>query len=170
MIPAPEISVVAPLRNESPNVEPLATRIFAALEKTGRSFELILVDDCSTDDTWSGVKRLCETDSPVTAIRNLRVFKREILETLPIFNGLHRFMPVLAQNAGARVKEIPVQHHPRAAGLSNYGIGNRLFRGIRDLIMVRWYLRRQIPKLPIETFSRAGTACASETARSQPAF
>jgi len=62
------------------------------------------------------------------------------------------------------VKEIAVQHHPRASGRSNYGIGNRLFRGIRDLIMVRWYLRRQIPKLPIETFSanQAGTAQTPE--------
>jgi glycosyltransferase involved in cell wall biosynthesis len=86
---------------------------------------------------------------------NLRVFKREILEGLPIFNGLHRFMPVLAHGAGAVVKEIPVQHHPRASGLSNYGIGNRLLRGVRDLIMVRWYLRRQIRPRALEVFSPA---------------
>jgi dolichol-phosphate mannosyltransferase len=239
MTTVPEISVIAPLRNESGNVELLAKRIFAALETTGRVFELILVDDESSDDTWARVKAICQADSRVKGIRhlrnggqsaalstgfrasrgriiatldgdlqndpadfprmleelkgcdmvcgwrtkradnfrrrmsssiarkgrkwmlgvdfadtgcNLRVFKREILETLPIFNGVHRFMPVLAHHAGAVVKEIPVLHHPRVSGRSNYGIGNRLLRGIRDLIMVRWYLRRQIPKLPTETF------------------
>jgi hypothetical protein len=75
---------------------------------------------------------------------NLRVFKRAVLETLPPFNGLHRFMPILAQGGGALVKETPVAHHPRVAGRTKYGIGNRLGRGIYDLLMVRWYLKRQI--------------------------
>jgi dolichol-phosphate mannosyltransferase len=83
---------------------------------------------------------------------NLRVFKRENLDNLPFFNGLHRFMPVLAHHAGAVVKEIEVEHHPRSYGHSHYGIGNRLFRGLRDLIMVRWYIRRQIPRLQLETY------------------
>ena len=92
---------------------------------------------------------------------NLRVFKRDLLDCLPVFNGLHRFMPVLAHNFGARVKEIPVLHHPRASDRSNYGLGNRLFRGIRDLIMVRWYLRRQIPRLATESFPAAPTTTAA---------
>ena len=78
---------------------------------------------------------------------NLRVFKRTILETLPAFDGVHRFMPVFVQNVGLVVKEIPVSHHPRTAGRSNSGIGNRLGRGIRDLIMVRWFLKRQIGRV-----------------------
>jgi glycosyltransferase involved in cell wall biosynthesis len=98
---------------------------------------------------------------------NFRVFKREILDGLPVFNGLHRFLPILAQNAGAVVKEIPVQHRPRVSGSSNYGIGNRLFRGLRDLIMVRWYLRRQIPRLPIEVFTSAQSASAPATAAAE---
>jgi len=75
---------------------------------------------------------------------NLRAFRREVLETIPAFDGLHRFMPVLAQNAGARVRELPVRHHPRTAGVSKYGVWNRLGRGIRDLVMVGLFLRRQI--------------------------
>jgi len=81
---------------------------------------------------------------------NLRVFKRTVLETLPAFDGIHRFMPVFVHNVGAVVKEIPVSHHPRTAGRSNYGIGNRLGRGIRDLIMVRWFLKRQIGRAATE--------------------
>src|ERR1043165_4147800 len=75
---------------------------------------------------------------------NLRVFKRTVLDSVPGFDGIHRFMPIFVHNVGLTVKEVPVTHHPRNAGRSNYGIGNRLGRGIRDLIMVRWFLKRQI--------------------------
>jgi len=75
---------------------------------------------------------------------NLRVFKRSVLETLPAFDGIHRFMPILAHNAGAVVKEMPVLHHPRLRGVSKYGVWNRLGRGVCDLLMVRWFMKRQI--------------------------
>ena len=78
---------------------------------------------------------------------NLRVFKRCVLNLVPPFNGLHRFMPILAHNSGAVVRETPVLHHPRAAGVSKYGVWNRLGRGIYDLIMVRLYMRRQFRKV-----------------------
>ena len=79
---------------------------------------------------------------------NLRVFKRSVLENLPAFNGLHRFMPVLAHSAEALVKETPVLHHPRVAGRSKYGVWNRLGRGVYDLIGVRWFQKRQLKKVP----------------------
>ena len=79
---------------------------------------------------------------------NLRVFKRSVLEHLPAFNGLHRFMPVLAHNAGAIVKETPVTHHPRVAGRSKYGVWNRMGRGIYDLIGVGWFQKRRLQKVP----------------------
>lgn len=82
---------------------------------------------------------------------NLRVFRRECLADIPAFDGIHRFMPILAANAGARVRETPCLHHPRTAGESKYGVRNRLLRGFRDLIMVRWYLKRQLKRAPVET-------------------
>ncbi|MFO1477495.1 MAG: glycosyltransferase family 2 protein [Verrucomicrobiota bacterium] len=85
---------------------------------------------------------------------NLRAFRKSVLELLPSFNGFHRFMPILAQGAGVRVKEIPVNHHPRAAGKSNYGLWNRLGRGIYDLLGVRWYLKRQIKRIEITELKR----------------
>jgi dolichol-phosphate mannosyltransferase len=75
---------------------------------------------------------------------NLRVFNRSVLPLLVPFNGIHRFMPILVAGGGARVKEVPVVHHPRRAGLSKYGIANRLGRGIYDLVAVRWLLKRQL--------------------------
>jgi len=79
----------------------------------------------------------------------LRVFKRSVLETLPVFNGFHRFMPILAQNSGAVVKEVPVSHHPRIAGQSKYGVWNRLWRGLYDLVGVRWFGKRQLRLIKI---------------------
>jgi dolichol-phosphate mannosyltransferase len=76
---------------------------------------------------------------------NLRVFKRSVLKLLPAFDGLHRFVPILAHGGGAIVKEMPVTHHPRVAGLSKYGILNRLGRGISGLALVRRCLKEQIP-------------------------
>ncbi len=80
---------------------------------------------------------------------NLRVFRREILPLLPAFNGLHRFVPVLAQGGGAKVREVSVRHHPRTAGVSKYGVWNRLGRGIADLVMVRLFLRRQLAPVQV---------------------
>jgi dolichol-phosphate mannosyltransferase len=81
---------------------------------------------------------------------NLRVFRREILPLIPAFNGLHRFMPMLVMSGGGTVKEIPVVHHPRVAGVSKYGVWNRLGRGIADLIMIRLYMRRQLAPAKVE--------------------
>lgn len=89
---------------------------------------------------------------------NLRVFKRPVLQTLLPFNGLHRFMPVLAQDAGAAVRELPVSHHPRVAGRSKYGVWNRLGRGILDLSMIAWYRKRQLPTVPV--VEQAGTGAS----------
>src|SRR6516225_662276 len=80
---------------------------------------------------------------------NLRAFKRGVLDTLPAFDGIHRFMPILAQSGGAIVKEVPVQHRPRTAGQSKYGVWNRLGRGILDLALVKWYLKRRINSVPM---------------------
>jgi dolichol-phosphate mannosyltransferase len=74
---------------------------------------------------------------------NLRVFKRSVLQTLFPFDGLHRFMPILADGAGAVVTEMTVTHRPRTAGVSKYGVWNRLGRGICDLAMIAWYRKRQ---------------------------
>ncbi|WP_447974842.1 glycosyltransferase family 2 protein [Nitrospira sp. Kam-Ns4a] len=73
---------------------------------------------------------------------SLKVFRRDVVARLPLFEGLHRFFPALAQMHGFTVTEVPVRHYPRAHGRSKYGIGNRLFRGLYDLIAVRWMQSR----------------------------
>ena len=73
-----------------------------------------------------------------------RVFKRSTLDGLFGFNGLHRFLPVLVHGGGHKTKEIPINHRARVAGVSKYGVFNRLGRGIYDLIAVGWYQRRRV--------------------------
>ena len=75
---------------------------------------------------------------------SLKAYRREFLEDLPAFQGMHRFLPALAHFRGARIREIEVNHRPRRHGVSKYGIGNRLWRGIADLCGVRWLKRRRI--------------------------
>lgn len=80
----------------------------------------------------------------------LRVFKRAALEGVFGFNGLHRFLPILVAGGGFRVREVPVNHRPRVAGVSKYGVWNRLGRGLHDLIGVAWYQRRRFRPVPVE--------------------
>jgi dolichol-phosphate mannosyltransferase len=74
-----------------------------------------------------------------------RAIRREALRELFVFNGMHRFLPTLLRCRGLRVVEIPVNHRPRASGISKYDIGNRLWRGLLDCVAVRWYAQRAIP-------------------------
>lgn len=73
---------------------------------------------------------------------SLKAYRREALQDIPLFVGAHRFLPALCQFRGARVVEVPVRHRPRNFGVSKYGVGDRLFRGIHDLVGVRWLKSR----------------------------
>jgi glycosyltransferase involved in cell wall biosynthesis len=73
---------------------------------------------------------------------SLKVFRRAVIERMPLFKNMHRFFPALAQMYGFTVAEVPVQHFPRTHGLSKYGVGNRLFVGLYDLFAVRWMQKR----------------------------
>ncbi len=75
---------------------------------------------------------------------SLKVFHRRVVERIPLFEGMHRFFPALALMHGLTVTEVPVGHYPRAHGQSKYGIGNRLFKGLYDLMAVRWMQSRRL--------------------------
>ena len=241
---APEISVVVPLFNEEENLPPLAAEISSALVPTGRSFEVIFVDDGSTDrslevlralaagdervrvlrhrrnagqsaglatgfraargavvvtldadlqndpadiprlldelgrgadvvsgvrverrDTWvrrvssrvANAVRNWATDEAITDVGcSLKAYRREFLADLPMFTGMHRFLPTLVRWNGARVAELPVRHRPRLHGVAKYGIGNRLFRALADLMAVRWMRTRWIDPANVEELARRG--------------
>lgn len=232
-----EVSVVVPVCNEEDNVEPLAREIAAALQ--GRAYEMIFIDDGSTDATAtnlaklraslpalrvlhhsfrsgqsaavvSGVRAaraswvatldgdgqndpadiprlLAARDAPGnrgvelimgnrttrkdTGFRRLqsriangvrgsllgdgtpdtgcgiKLFSRETFMEMPRFDHMHRFLPALFQRQGARVMSEPVNHRPRMAGISKYGMLNRLWVGIVDIAGVMWLRRRYKPGL-----------------------
>lgn len=71
-----------------------------------------------------------------------RAFKRECIDDLKFFKGMHRFMPTLIKMEGFSVTEIPISSNPRFAGQSNYGVWNRLFASFYDLLAVRWMKKR----------------------------
>src|SRR5439155_1711507 len=73
---------------------------------------------------------------------SLKVFRRTVVERMALFEGMHRFFPALARMHGFSLVEVRVHHYPRAHGQSKYGIGNRLFKGLYDLIAVKWMQQR----------------------------
>jgi glycosyltransferase involved in cell wall biosynthesis len=74
----------------------------------------------------------------------MRVMRREVAASMRIYGEMHRFIPVLAQQQGARITQIPVKHHPRTAGKSKYNL-SRSGRVVLDLITIKFlssYLTR----------------------------
>jgi len=70
----------------------------------------------------------------------LKVYRREVIERLRLYGEQHRFIVALAVEAGARLLEVPVRHHPRTRGKSKYGI-DRTVRVLLDLLWVRFSMR-----------------------------
>jgi len=226
-----EFSVVVPACNEAENVEPLAREIEAAMR--GRAYEMIFVDDGSTDDTAVNLLRLKASLPALRVLRHsfrsgqsaavasgvklargqwiatldgdgqndpadipkliaardehrgvhlvmgdrsasrkdtayrrlqsrvangvrssllgdgtpdtgcgLKIFLRDAFLELPRFDHMHRFLPALFQRQGARVISVPVSHRERTRGQSKYGMLNRLWVGIIDILGVIWLRRR----------------------------
>src|SRR5207247_8806611 len=73
---------------------------------------------------------------------SLKLFRRRVVERIPLFEGMHRFFPALARMHGFTVTAVPVSHFPQAHGQTKYRIGNRIFKGLRDLLAVRWMQAR----------------------------
>jgi glycosyltransferase involved in cell wall biosynthesis len=229
----PDLSVIIPIKDERDNLRPLHDRLRGALQPLGLTYEVIVVDDGSTDGSYAVLEELAAADPcfkvvrlrrnfgqtpalqagidfsggdvlvtldgdlqndpadipllldklaegydavlglrtkrqdhlfirkipsllgnwlirKVTGVRikdmgcTLRALRRDLAEALPLYGELHRFVPVLAQQYGGRLAQIPVRHHPRTAGKTKYNL-TRTVRVILDLITVKFlysYLTR----------------------------
>jgi glycosyltransferase involved in cell wall biosynthesis len=82
-----------------------------------------------------------------------KAYRREVIETVPIYGDLFRFIPALAAADGFRVAEVPVRHHPRAFGSSRYGL-ERIMRGFFDLLSVLFLTR--YARRPMHLFGLIG--------------
>jgi glycosyltransferase involved in cell wall biosynthesis len=225
----PKYSIVVPLHNEQENVTDLYDRLKAVMETTGESFEIVLVDDGSTDGTFPLLREIAAVDSRITVVKlrrnfgqtaglaagfdhargeyiiamdgdlqhdpadiplfiekigegydivsgwrkqridnfwlrrlpsrvanwsmaklsgveihdfgtTFKAYRREILEQVPLYGELHRFIPALASWHGASIIEVPIRNVNRERGTSHYGL-SRTFRVFFDLITIRFLLR-----------------------------
>jgi dolichol-phosphate mannosyltransferase len=102
-------------------------------------------------DTWlkrlsskiaNGVRsRLLGDATPDTGC-GLKLIPRAVWLQLPFFDHMHRFLPALVQRNGGATVSVEVNHRPRTRGVSNYGLHNRLWVGLVDLVGVMWLQRR----------------------------
>lgn len=90
----------------------------------------------------NGVRRWILNDECPDTGCSLKLFPREAFLALPHFNHMHRFLPALFKRAGYKLVNVKVNHRPRIHGVSKYGVMNRLFVGIHDLVGMRWLLKR----------------------------
>ena len=86
----------------------------------------------------------------------LKAFRRDLFLSLPYFDGLHRFLPALVRREGFDVGYVDVVDRPRRHGVSNYGLWDRLWVGILDLLGVWWLIRRRkrVPQYEEVTLAR----------------
>jgi dolichol-phosphate mannosyltransferase len=233
MTAVPELSLVIPVYNEQDNLPILAAEIAAAIRPLGLPYEVLFVDDGSTDESPAVLAHLARADPALrvlrqrrnsgqsaaldagfrqargavvvtldadlqndpadiprllaaldscdvvcgvrrkrqdgwlrrvssriaNAVRNrvthetvtdvgctLRAVRAEYLGRIPVFAGMHRFLPTLLRLAGARVTEVEVNHRPRLHGEPKYNIRNRVWRATADLLGVRWLQQRWIDR------------------------
>lgn len=83
----------------------------------------------------------------------MKAYRRSVLEGVRLYGEMHRFIPVFASWQGARVAEMVVNHRPRTAGKTKYGLG-RTFNVVLDLILIRFYMR--YAQRPMHFFGRIG--------------
>jgi dolichol-phosphate mannosyltransferase len=84
---------------------------------------------------------LLKDDTPDTGC-GLKLFTREAFLDMPRFNHMHRFLPALMIRRGGKVVSVRVNHRPRERGVSKYGVWNRLWVGIVDIVGVMWLQAR----------------------------
>lgn len=90
----------------------------------------------------NAVRNWLTGDRVTDAACGIKVIRREYFLRAPKFVGMHRFMATLVRYLGGTVVEVDVNHRPRAAGTAKYGIGNRIWKGLRDCLAMRWLRTR----------------------------
>lgn len=142
---------------------PLVGYIDADLQTTPEDFELLLplMDSCElamgirANRKDSGFKKLQSKiansfrrhmtgDSATDTGCPLKIMRTEYARRLPLFNGMHRFLPALFALQNGRVKEVAVRHFPRTAGKSKYSLRNRLAGPFMDCFAYRWMRKRYL--------------------------
>src|SRR5947208_3328409 len=113
--------------------------------------DMIIGVRVNRNDTWSrrmqskignGVRNWLTNDQITDTGCSLKLVRREAIDRVKLYTGMHRFLPTLVRMQGYKVAEIPVNHRARQFGVSKYGAMNRAFRGLADCVAVRWMSKR----------------------------
>lgn len=142
---------------------PLTGYIDADLQTTPEDFDLLLplMDSCElamgirANRKDSGFKKMQSKiansfrrhmtgDKATDTGCPLKIMRTDYAKRLPLFNGMHRFLPALFALQHGRVKEVPVRHFPRTAGKSKYSLRNRLAGPFMDCFAYRWMRKRYL--------------------------
>ena len=136
-------------QNDPADIPALLAKLPGA--STGEGPAMICGQRVKRMDTWlkrvsskvaNGVRGWVLRDHTPDIGCGLKVFRRDVFLKLPHFDHMHRFLPALFQRAGEHVVSVPVSHRPRAKGRSHYGMHDRLWVGIVDILGVLWLGRR----------------------------
>lgn len=92
----------------------------------------------------NGIRRAFTNDGMDDTGCPLKVIKTSYAKNIPMFKGLHRFLPAMILLQNGRIKQIPVQHFPRIAGEAKYGLWNRLLGPLMDCFAYLWMKKKYI--------------------------
>lgn len=92
----------------------------------------------------NGFRRMMTNDGVEDTGCPLKVMHTEYAKRIPFFTGMHRFLPALILLQNGNIKQIPVRHYPRVAGVSKYHLWNRLISPMMDCFAYRWMKKRYI--------------------------
>lgn len=92
----------------------------------------------------NGIRRAFTHDGMDDTGCPLKVIKTEYAKRIPMFNGLHRFLPALVLLQKGKIIQIPVKHFPRVAGTPKFGLWNRLFGPLIDCFVYLWMKKKYI--------------------------
>lgn len=92
----------------------------------------------------NGFRRMMTHDGVQDTGCPLKIMHTDYARRVPFFTGMHRFLPALIQLQNGRVRQVPVRHFPRTAGVSKYHLWNRLVSPFMDCFAYRWMRKRYI--------------------------
>ncbi|MDN3492464.1 glycosyltransferase family 2 protein [Winogradskyella bathintestinalis] len=92
----------------------------------------------------NGIRRTFTHDGMDDTGCPLKVIRTDYAKRIPMFRGLHRFLPAMVMLQNGRVIQIPVQHFPRLAGTANFGVWNRLLGPLMDCFAYLWMKKKYI--------------------------
>jgi glycosyltransferase involved in cell wall biosynthesis len=141
------VSLDADLQNDPADIPAMMRK----LEQSAA--DMVIGVRVNRHDTWSrrmqskignGVRNWITKDQITDTGCSLKLVRREAIDRVRLYTGMHRFLPTLVRMQGYKVAEMPVSHRARQFGVSKYGAMNRAFRGLADCLAVRWMGKRML--------------------------